>query len=225
MLIRAWWQTSNTAADVFGLKNKLMIKNIFRKKTTVDPQKDYAEWIEKGKPSPPPHIVKQKTINEYREIYNIRVLVETGTYLGDMVEAQKNNFQQVYSIELSDKLYKKAVKRFSKNTNITLLQGDSSTKIAEVVAALQQPALFWLDGHYSGGITAKGDKECPIPEELKAIFESNEAHVILIDDARLFNGTHDYPNIDQIQSILLEHKKKYTIENRDDIIRLLPNTN
>lgn len=202
-----------------------MFKNLFRKKIVINPEQELADWITKGKPFPPPHIVKQNTITEYANQYGTAALVETGTYLGDMVEAQKNRFSKVYSIELSERLHQKAKKRFKGADNIILLQGDSGTKIAEVVAELKSPAVFWLDGHYSGGITAKADKECPVPEELHAIFSSTLDHIILIDDARLFNGTQDYPTLEQIQNIIQQHKKNYTIENKDDIIRLLPNRN
>jgi hypothetical protein len=202
-----------------------MFKNLFRKKTIINHEQELADWITNGKPFPPPHIVKQQAIAEYANQYASASLVETGTYLGDMVEAHKNRFSKVYSIELSERLHKKALKRFKGNDHIVLLQGDSGTKIAEVVAELKSPAVFWLDGHYSGGITAKADKECPVPEELHAIFNSPVDHIILIDDARLFNGTQDYPTIEQIQDIIQQHKKNYTIENKDDIIRLLPNRN
>jgi hypothetical protein len=44
--------------------------------------------------------------------------------------------------------------------------------------------MFWLDRHYSGGFTAKGEKDCPIIEELDAISNgSHLKHSILIDDA------------------------------------------
>lgn len=202
-----------------------MFKNLFRKKTIINHEQELTDWENNGKPFPPPHIVKQKAIAGYATQYSVAALVETGTYLGDMVEAQKNIFSKVYSIELSERLHKKAQNRFKGNDHIVLLQGDSGTKIAEVVAELKSPAVFWLDGHYSGGITAKADKECPVPEELHAIFNSPVDHIILIDDARLFNGTQDYPTIEQIQKIIQQHKKNYTIENKDDIIRLLPNRN
>lgn len=200
-----------------------MLKNLFRKKNIADPEKEMSDWEKNGKPFPPPHIVKQKVIEEYAAKTGVGVLVETGTYLGDMVEAQKNRFTKIYSIELSERLYKKAQKRFRGNENIILLQGDSGIKIAEVVKELTGPAIFWLDGHYSGGITAKAEKECPVPEELNAIFNSPSDHIILIDDARLFNGTHDYPTIKQVQMIMQHHRKNYILENTDDIIRLLPN--
>jgi hypothetical protein len=52
--------------------------------------------------------------------------------------------------------------------------------------------LFWLDGHFCGGVSAHGDKGTPILEELNLILSHRvKEHVILIDDARLFNGTFD----------------------------------
>jgi hypothetical protein len=201
-----------------------MLKKLFKKNSApvINPEEELRQWELNGRPSPPPHIIKQRTIAEYQSRYKTSVLVETGTYLGDMVEAQKNVFSTIYSIELSDRLYKKAVKRFKGNDSIRLLQGDSSNRLTEIVNELKQPALFWLDGHYSGGITALGDKECPVPEELEAIFKSSLSHVILVDDARLFNGTNSYPDINQITEIIKRNRKSYQVETKDDIIRLTP---
>jgi len=199
-----------------------MLKKLFRKNSApvISPEEELRQWELKGRPAPPPHIIKQRTIAEYQSKYGNRVMVETGTFLGDMVEAQKNVFSTIYSIELSSKLYKRAVKRFKGDDRIRLLQGDSGNRLSEIVSALKEPALFWLDGHYSGGITALGDKECPVPEELEAIFKSSFNHVILVDDARLFNGTNSYPDIDQIRNIINRNKKSYKVEIKDDIIRL-----
>ena len=198
----------------------------FLKKKKVVPVLSEAEqlaaWEREGKPFPPPHFIKQKAISHYREKYQPGVLVETGTYLGDMVEAQKKNFNRVYSIELSTKLHKRALKRFSGQSNITLLQGDSGVQLKALIPQLKEPALFWLDGHFSGGITAMGDKECPVREELAAILPDQQKHIILIDDARLFNGTHDYPAMEELQTIVEKYGNRYLIENSDDIIRLIP---
>jgi hypothetical protein len=210
--------------DVSGLKNKIMLKKLFRKNTpaAISPEEELRQWELNGKPAPPPHIVKQKAIKEYQEKYATKVLVETGTYLGDMVEANKNNFEKIYSIELSSRLYQKVLKRFKGDGRIVLLQGDSGKRLSEILKELDQPALFWLDGHYSGGITALGDKECPVPEELAAIFKSPLDHIILIDDARMFDGTRDYPTIEQIKKIIDENKRNCQLEVKDDIIRITP---
>ena len=94
--------------------------------------------------------------------------------------------------------------------------------LGQLIHEIDRPALFWLDGHYSHGITAKGDKECPVPEELEAILKSPLPHAILIDDARLFNGTHDYPTLEQIKDMLNKSGNTYMTEIKDDIILLSP---
>ena len=63
------------------------------------------------------------TIQEYQDKYQYKILVETGTYLGDMVEAQKKRFRKIYSIELGIDLFDKATKRFKNDKNVTIVQG------------------------------------------------------------------------------------------------------
>jgi len=178
------------------------------------------EWNKKGCPVPPPHIVKRMTIKEYKEKYGYEVLVETGTYLGTMVEAQKKRFQKIYSIELDVDLFNKAAKRFKKDKNVVILKGDSGKVLPNILLEINEPAIFWLDGHYSGGITAKGEKECPIYEELDAIFQSKKFnHILLIDDAGDFSGKGDYPTIDQLTHYIKSHNDKYQVEVKHNIIR------
>ena len=201
-----------------------MFSKLFRKKQSPkpDPQHELAEWESNGRPSPPPHIVKQKAIEQYRQRYGLNNFVETGTYLGDMVEAMRERFQTIYSVELSKKLHRRVSRQFKQYKHIHLLQGDSADRLKEIVSQLTSPAIFWLDGHYSGGMTAMGEKECPVREELAAIFTSDLSHVILIDDARLFNGTHDYPDMSELAAIVQKTGRSYTIETTDDIIRVTP---
>jgi hypothetical protein len=210
------------AVVVSGLKNKLMFKNLFKKSTKINHQEQLDEWEKNGKPSPPPHIVKQMAIDEYQKKFNTKILVETGTYLGEMVEAQRDHFEKIYSIELSKKLFLKAVKRFKPYPHINILNGDSGIVLNKLLSEIDTPALFWLDGHYSEGITAKGAKECPVAEELEAILKRDMPHIILIDDARLFNGTHDYPTLDEIKQLYKKSSRDYLLTVKDDIIRLIP---
>ena len=86
------------------------------------------------------------------------------------------------------------------------MQGDSGNVLNQLVPELNSAALFWLDGHYSGGQTAKGEKECPIYEELKSILASSLEHIVLIDDARLFIGQHDYPTIEELKDFVIYKK-------------------
>ena len=138
-----------------------------------------------------------------------------------MVEAQKDHFEKLISIELSQPLFDQAVDRFGKDSHIQILQGDSGEVLKEVMKYLQEPALFWLDGHYSSGLTAKTDKNTPVLEELKTILTSPYNHGILIDDARLFTGEEDYPSIDELCSLVKEYASERSVEVADDIIRII----
>lgn len=179
-------------------------------------------WTEAGENSPAPHIVKQKTIQRYQKEYNLNTLVETGTYLGDMIEAQIPFFETLYTIELSKELYQKAVKKFEGNQKIILKQGDSGEVISEILPNFSRPVLFWLDGHFSAGETAQGDLDTPIIEELKKIFSTSINHIILIDDARCFIGANDYPSIDGLCEFVSQKAPHYKVEVGNDIIRLIP---
>lgn len=164
-----------------------------------------------GEPVPHPAKSKQGIIAATARRTGARILVETGTYLGDMVNAQLDNFDRIYTIEIDGDLYKRATERFREHKHVHLFLGDSGKVLPGLVEQISEPALFWLDGHYSHGITGKGEKDCPIYEELDAILKTRDRvkHVILIDDIRCFNGKdYDYPAvqdvIDHVRSVVPE---------------------
>jgi len=184
-------------------------------------KKKYLKWTLSGKPIPPPHMVKQITVKTYAAQFGIDIFVESGTYLGEMVGAVKYSFKRIYSIELSHKLYENAWKKFSKHKHISIVNGDSAEVLPEILMHVKEPCLFWLDGHYSGGNTAKGEKETPIMEELKQICSHPvKNHVILIDDAREFTGQNDYPTIEFLQTFIGARLPNYEFDVKDDIIRI-----
>ena len=186
-------------------------------------QKELVAWERIGKPVPPPHIVKQKALRDYSKTYGLRILVETGTYLGDMVEAMKADFDRIYSIELSKDLYEKAVKKFADVKNVELIHGDSGTELGNVIKRINQSALFWLDGHYSAGVTAKGKKNTPIYEELEHILGTQDRkHVIIIDDARLFGTDPVYPSLEELSDFVKAKRNNMDILVQDDSIRITP---
>lgn len=178
------------------------------------------KWEKHGRPVPPPHRIKQLVIEQYQKKHNISILIETGTYMGDMVKAQLKNFKTIYSIELGKDLWGKAVKLFEKDKHVNIIQGDSGKVFLDLIPKINEKAIFWLDGHYSAGITAKGEKDCPIYEELNGIFNSRFQHILLIDDARCFNGEGDYPTIERLSEYILSKYSKSNIEIKDDIIRI-----
>jgi len=178
-------------------------------------------WEKQGRPSPPPHIIKEELIRDYAKSFNTPILIETGAYLGDMVHAMKKSFSRIVSFELDQTLATQARERFANDNHIEIVQGDSGKLLGEVLANINEPCLFWLDGHYSGGITAKGTLETPIKNELTAILSHPvDGHVILIDDARCFTGENDYPTINELQNFVAERKPNHKFSLEHDVIRI-----
>ncbi len=91
---------------------------------------------------------------------------------------------------------------------------------------IDSTVLFWLDCHYSGGITAKGDTNCPIYKELEAIFQlKNVDYILMIDDARYFGNPNDpdYPSIEDLEKYVNEKSPlKMTLDVNLDIISFKP---
>lgn len=188
--------------------------------TTKNQKKIIRNWIKNGKMIPPPHVIKQETIKHFQKKYSIKTLVETGTFMGEMVYAQREYFEKIISIELSNELFDIAQKRLKRYKNIELIKGDSSKVLNQLITRITDPAIFWLDGHYSGFETAKGDLETPIKQELNIILKSKLNHIILIDDARLFIGKNDYPTIEELKNYILYKGNNYKFNIEDDIIRI-----
>jgi len=181
------------------------------------------QWERGGRPVPPPDIVKQKVLLAYASRYHLKILVETGTYLGDMVEAMKKSFDRIYSIELSEELHQKAKERFRFDGHVELIRGDSGKELQALVEKIESPALFWLDGHFSAGVTARGDKDTPIFDELNHILGSPEKrHVIVIDDARCFGTDPAYPTIEELIAFVRQRNNTVDVEVKDDTIRISP---
>ena len=171
----------------------------------------------------PPHGTKRRILSEYAARHGIRTLVETGTFMGDMVERMRRTFAQVHSIELSESLNIRARTRFAGVSNVHLHQGDSAAVLPALLATQTAPCLFWLDAHYSGGPTARAAIDTPIMAELTFILtHAVPNHVILVDDARLFVGADGYPTLEELRDFVHTMRPDYEMTVKDDIIRLVP---
>lgn len=195
---------------------------IKRIKLSLKARKEISKWERLGCPLPPPHIIKQRNIISLAKKYDLKILVETGTYLGDMVNATKGKFKLVYSVELSEFLYNKAKIRFQYDNNVVLFQGDSAVELGNILKLIDAPTIFWLDGHYSSGVTAKGVKDTPIYEELTHLLNNmHYRHVIVIDDARCFGTDPSYPSLDELSKFIKHIRPNITIELKNDSIILV----
>lgn len=172
---------------------------------------------------------RRDLLRTYGEMYGLDVLVETGTNEGKTPLALKDSFADVYTIELDPLLHSCAVSLFADTPNVTCVHGDSAHVLPGVLAEFDGPALVWLDGHYSGPGTAHGPDSSPIRDELRILFDDGRKHVILVDDARIFDGGPEhllydhyleYPSLDWVEDFAIDHGYDYCLQ--DDIIRLTP---
>jgi hypothetical protein len=175
-------------------------------------QKNYVEV--------PPEWVKHDYIRGWARHTGYEVFVETGTYRCTTTMAVADAFRDVYSIELDRTLYEEAVARMRRYENVQLFNGDSAIVINDILPRLSEPAIFWLDAHWCGGVTGKSLKDPPIRNELEAIFAHPvKEHVILVDDARSFTGYANYPTIKQVIRHVHE-KSRYQLRVFHDIIHI-----
>lgn len=180
-------------------------------------------WDAQVAPLPVPDIVKQERLLSLAKRYQLTTLVETGTYLGDMIGALHGVFTTCYTIELSVPLADRAQRRFRRWSNVTVLQGDSGQVLSTLLPKLGPKTLFWLDAHYSAGFTARGPEESPALHELKAILTSTlRDFVIVVDDAADFGGVGGYPTIEHVRALVAEHAPTYQVVVHHNAISILP---
>lgn len=176
---------------------------------------EYFLWRLKGSPRPKvPHLVKQRVIQEYAREFHLPVLVETGTNHAHMIYVQKSHFREIYSIELDKWRAESARRKFGGQPNIHVLEGDSSDVLPRLLPAIKEPCLFWLDGH-------DFDISTPVKKELDVLFKHPiQDHVLLIDDARWFDGRTQYPTLDEMREKVARDYPGHVMEVRDDVIRI-----
>lgn len=169
---------------------------------------------------------RRQILREFGQRFALRIFIETGTNDGGTPWELKDDFRSIFTIELGDKPYREAVAKFADYPHIMCMHGDSAVVLPQVLANIDEAALIWLDGHWSGGDTARGSQDTPVLDELRSIFATGRDHVVLVDDARLFDGMplHDeqpnWPHIDEVRKLAGENG--YFFELEDDIVRLVP---
>lgn len=157
--------------------------------------------------------------------YQLRVFVETGTFIGSTAAWASQHFEQVYTIEFAEPIYRQALAAHGQIKNIAFLYGHTREKLAEVVGQLAAPAIFWLDAHWSAGATYGAQDECPVLDEIAIIQSSPHQHFILIDDARMFlapppapHQAGQWPDIDTLLARLSAGRTHYAVVLEDVLI-------
>lgn len=157
--------------------------------------------------------------------YPNKYLLESGSYLGEGISDALNcGFSTVISFEVKEDLYDHCIKKFRGNPKVKLVLGSTANLLYDVIKDIDEPITFWLDGHYSCGITGY-DKDCisPLVKELEQIKRHHiKTHTIMIDDRRLLKpsnsgGLDGYFDVTEEEIIkkLLEINPEYRIRFED----------
>jgi hypothetical protein len=188
------------------------LKQILNKNRELD------EWKDRLYCAPSPSFIKRIVL--LRHSLENCIWIETGTALGETTKLLAQDAYHVHSIEPSESLFCAARDNLSDLHNITLYNNTSELILLSILQGVKHDNVcFWLDGHYSGGITFKGSVDTPILLELRIIEENLERFksvVVLIDDIRCFDPSNplfrDYPSIDYLVDWARKNKFQWSIE-------------
>jgi hypothetical protein len=118
-----------------------------------------------------------KEILLFKKRYNIKTIIETGTWIGNTTELLSYIFDKVITIEIDPQFYIDA-SRLDKLQNVTRLLGDSSEWLEKIYLYDKEYTLIFLDAHSFG-------HGCPLNQELEALIKNtsiNKKLILVIHD-------------------------------------------
>ena len=177
----------------------------------------YKNWVERAFAAPSPYFMKEATL--LRNAFSKAIWVETGTYFGEMTKKLAQQGSIVYSIEPEPTLYANAAAYFESYPNVRILKGSSEEIFSSLILSLSGNINFWLDGHYSAGVTYRGPKDTPILDELAHISTNLQRFgkvCVMIDDVRCFASELDeyssYPSLNVLVDWANKNNLRWHIE-------------
>ena len=129
-----------------------------------------------------------------------RVAVETGTFMGGTTEALAQMFEDVYTVELSEKYHDETRQRIA-GGNIRCLFGDTGDAVRFLSTAIREPVFWFLDAHspygWSEVIKRHLPTTNPMPlwQEIDHIMARPYVDVIVVDDVHCFGGPHGWEDV------------------------------
>ena len=126
------------------------------------------------------------------------------------------NFNFCYSVEPSKTYFDLSTKKtLHIKDKIKLINDTSENSLEDILIKCNgQNVTFYLDGHFSGKDTYKGEVDTPIEYELNIItkyIKTFKDVVLIVDDFRCF-GLESYPNKKFLIDIAIMNKLFFTIE-------------
>ena len=160
---------------------------------------------------------------DMRDRFGLIDFVETGTLVGKTAKWAAEHFKMIYTIECSYKFYVMSKENLKEFSNVQVIHGFSQQVLHYIIRELTEPALIWLDAHWSRDLRYSNfDKVlCPVLEEIETISHAEQDHVILVDDLRLFGEQAGWPSKDTVKQALEGLGKIVTYST--DVLVAVPN--
>ena len=151
-----------------------------------------------------PAIDKPFLLQLKKDYTDYDIFIETGTSHGETIFTVESLFNELYTIECSEKYYNSTKNRYHGN-KINFILGDSSIVFTTLLPTITKKCIFFLDGHYSSLDTGRGEKDVPLLEEIISINSlfTSEA-ILIIDDVRLFGTKNNEDWSDISKSKILD---------------------
>jgi hypothetical protein len=158
-----------------------------------------AAWrFDRGVVAQPAQLAKRRHLLELFRERGHDTLIETGTYLGETAHFFVPHAKRIVSIEIDAALHARAVELFSSVDNVEIVLGDALELAPRFVSELRSPCLLWLDGHFSGGATGRGELDEPGVEILRRLqpLVVPAGMTVVVDDVRRFGAIPGVPSLD-----------------------------
>lgn len=173
------------------------------------------EWVDLYQLRPPgPQCIKHIVMK--RHSLPDATWVETGTHEGESSSVLSRFANRVVTLEPSAHYFDVATRNLSHLKNVEIVNKSSEEYFEKLLCGLSGNVCFWLDGHYSGGETFKGEVDTPLLLELNAIRRHKKKLdniSVLIDDFRLsYYQPNVYPSPKQLAAWAESVDLNWTVE-------------
>ncbi|MFB2983284.1 hypothetical protein [Microseira sp. BLCC-F43] len=119
----------------------------------------------------------EEEIKKLVQKFEIKTIIETGTFLGGTTKKLAQIANQVYTIEVDSENIPEATEFLKDSTNVTVKEGSSSEILRDLLKRDHGNTLFYLDAH--------SHIDTPLLDELKAIAEAEIKPVVVIHDWKI----------------------------------------
>ena len=124
-------------------------------------------------------IIAEYEFIKLKKKFNIKNVVETGSYVFSTTKWLCENFDLVYTYENNEHFYGVGVDKVRTFTNVRAFLEDSISGLQKLKDKLPEPTIFFLDAHWG--------EYCPLLDELDVISTLNTTPIIVIHDFKTNN--------------------------------------